>query len=146
MKTLPVRRRTFLASFGALLAVVGLGCSAGDTPPPCVKTNPEALATLTGRFVEGPAKTPIVGMLVTAGGASMNTGEDGRFTFLVPACTSNAFLRADLPSENGKEIYDDHMVIDGDTWEIQVHGWPVPQLDEGAEINLGDIVVSRLPA
>jgi len=137
-------RRGFLATGAASLAIalLAIGCGGSGDTEACVKTNPEALAVLKGRFVEGPQKTPVVGIFVTAGGASMQTGEDGAFEFSVPACTKDAILKADLPEEGNVEIYDDHVVVDGDTWEIEEHGWPIPQMDEGAVIDLGDIVLT----
>jgi len=140
-----VNRRGFLSACFAATAVTlaTIGCGGGgDDTPACVKNNPEALATLKGRFVRGTQKTGVAAIVVTAGGASMTTGEDGAFEFSVPACTKGAFLKADLPSEGGQELYDDHVVVDGDTWEIQVHGWPIPQMDEGAVIDLGDITLT----
>jgi len=141
-----ITRRNFLngiASATAAISLFAIGCSGGgDNTPPCVKTNPEALATLKGRFVTGNPKTGVAAIIVTAGGASMQTGEDGAFEFSVPACTKDAFLKADLPEDGEIEIYDDHVVVDGDTWEIQNHGWPIPQMDEGAVIDLGDIVLT----
>ncbi|MFY7953389.1 MAG: hypothetical protein ACOVT5_12865 [Armatimonadaceae bacterium] len=132
-----------LAAAATAFVLIPTGCSGGgDNTPPCIKNNPEALATLKGRFVTGNPKTGVAAIVVTAGGASMQTGEDGAFEFSVPACTKDAFLKADLPEEGNVEIYDDHVVVDGDTWEIEEHGWPIPQMDEGAVIDLGDIVLT----
>jgi len=139
-------RRGFLATGAASLAIalLAIGCGGSGDTEACVKTNPEALAVLKGRFVEGPQKTPVVGIFVTAGGASMTTAEDGAFTFSVPACATGGYLKANLPESGGAEIYNDHVVVDGATWEIQNHGWPVPELNENTTKDLGDIVLTRV--